>query len=517
MEPFVRAAKSRMNILFYNWVDYDDLEDRGGGVSVYQKNLINEFLRSGEDRLCFLSSGIAYDFGARPYVRGLLGKQGVRRFEIVNSGVLSPAHHSFFSRAAISHPETEAVFSDFLEREGPFDLLHFNNLEGLPANVLALRKKFPATRFIFSLHNYYAFCPQVNLWYQEKEHCVDHANGERCTSCLLYEVSAASVVNANRLAFFLKKFGFMPGGFTFETAFKYGPTVKGVLSCLLRPMQALYRKRVLEGRGGGLASLKPDVRPFAGRRETFVDLINENVDWVLAVSRRVGEIAAEFGIAEGKIVVSYIGTRHAEIYEREAYRRRALLNDSGELVLCYLGYMRRDKGLYFLLDALDQLPRDVASRVRLVVAARNTDPWALAKLKGLAVRYRDVLYADGYTHDQLGAVLKDVTLGVVPVLWEDNLPQVAVEMFCRGIALLCSDKGGAKELGGAAAFTFRAGDAEDFSRAVVSVLDGDVTAEDFWRHSIKPTLMQEHVASLRSLYRRGPPDASAESLRERVA
>lgn len=311
MEPFVRAAKSRMNILFYNWVDYDDLEDRGGGVSVYQKNLINEFLRSGEDRLCFLSSGIAYDFGARPYVRGLLGKQGVRRFEIVNSGVLSPAHHSFFSRAAISHPETEAVFSDFLEREGPFDLLHFNNLEGLPANVLALRKKFPATRFIFSLHNYYAFCPQVNLWYQEKEHCVDHANGERCTSCLLYEVSAASVVNANRLAFFLKKFGFMPGGFTFETAFKYGPTVKGVLSRLLRPMQALYRNRVLEGRGGGLASLKPDVRPFAGRRETFVDLINENVDWVLAVSRRVGEIAAEFGIAEGKIVVSYIGTRHA--------------------------------------------------------------------------------------------------------------------------------------------------------------------------------------------------------------
>jgi glycosyltransferase involved in cell wall biosynthesis len=506
-----------MNILFYNWVDYDDLEERGGGVSVYQKNLINEFLRSGEDTLCFLSSGIAYDFGSRPYIRGLPGRQGVRRFEIVNSGVLSPAHHSFFSRAAISHPETEAAFSDFLEREGPFDVVHFNNLEGLPANVLALRKKFAETRFIFSLHNYYAFCPQVNLWYQENEHCVDHWNGDKCAGCLLREIPAAAIVNANRLAFFLKKFGFMPRGLVFETAFKYGPTVKRILSRLLRPMRAVYRKRAPEGRGRGLASLKPDAVPFRRRRETFVDLINQNVDWVLAVSRRVGEIAAEFGIDEGKIVVSYIGTRHAEIYERETQRRRRLLNDSGELVLCYLGYMRRDKGFYFLLDALDRLPRDVASRIRLVAAARNTDPRALAKLEELAVRYRDVLYADGYTHDQLDAVLKDVTLGVVPVLWEDNLPQVAVEMFCRGIALLCSDKGGAKELGGSAAFTFRAGDAEDFSRAVVSVLEGDITAEDFWRHSIKPPSMQEHVASLRSRYRCNPHKASAEPPRARVA
>ena len=29
-----------MKILYYNWVDYLDAERRGGGVSVYQKNLI---------------------------------------------------------------------------------------------------------------------------------------------------------------------------------------------------------------------------------------------------------------------------------------------------------------------------------------------------------------------------------------------------------------------------------------------------------------------------------------------
>ena len=140
-----------MRILYYNWVDYLDDEGRGGGVSVYQANLLRRLEETPGVEAVFLSSGLAYDLCNRtPRWEPLRHGPGSKtpRFEIVNSGCLSPSHHSFGNNTQVAHPETELVFSDFLQAHGPFDVVHFNNLEGVPANVLALRATFPNTRFV---------------------------------------------------------------------------------------------------------------------------------------------------------------------------------------------------------------------------------------------------------------------------------------------------------------------------------------------------------------------------------
>lgn len=82
-----------MKILFYNWVDYLDDEKRGGGVSVYQRNLIRALQAEGTE--ChFLCSGISYDLlAAQPRwerIKHGPAENRSRRFELVNSGVLSP-------------------------------------------------------------------------------------------------------------------------------------------------------------------------------------------------------------------------------------------------------------------------------------------------------------------------------------------------------------------------------------------------------------------------------------------
>jgi len=45
-------------------------------------------------------------------------------------------------------------------RTGAFSIIHFHNLEGLTANCLKLAKESGA-KVVFSLHNYWAVCPQV--------------------------------------------------------------------------------------------------------------------------------------------------------------------------------------------------------------------------------------------------------------------------------------------------------------------------------------------------------------------
>ena len=499
-----------MKILYYNWVDYLDDERRGGGVTIYQKNLIDGLALETETEAWFLSSGISYDlFSSEPrwtQVRHGSVTNRSRRFEIVNSGTLSPSHHSFGNPAQVSHPKTVAAFFDFIEKNGPFDVIHFHNLEGIPAEVLSLKSRWPETRLVLSLHNYYPFCPQVNLWYKEKAHCADFREGRKCGNCLLHRHDERIVRQANAVAFRLKSAGLRPGGWFFRRGFL--PALR-VAKRLVRAYGALRRRPVYEaieadtqdlpGKPGALRPLGGDPSRFAARRAEMVQLINAHCDLVLGVSDRVTQIAQGFGIRPEILKTSYIGTQQADKYA-ETSPRPTLPREDGTLTLGYLGYMRADKGFFFLLDALEALDPALQARIHLVVAAPRGSHQAMEQFEDLAEHFASVSYANGYTHDSLDDILKDVDVGLVPVLWEDNLPQVAIEMHARHIPLLTADKGGAQELGNAADMVFTAGDEEDFAARVQAILEGQVDLGAYWAGAMAPRSMEAHLSELKSLY-----------------
>ena len=515
-----RRMGRRMKILFYNWVDYLDDERRGGGVSLYQRNLLAALDAEGDVEATFLSSGISFDlFARRPRWERLRHgprRERARRFEIVNSGVLSPAHHSFGNPAQIEHTPTEAAFEDFVERTGPYDAVHFNNLEGLPARVLErLKTRWPETRVIYSLHNYYPVCPQVNLWHRERENCTDFGGGRKCAICLPHRHDERLVRSANAAAFILKKWGIRPGRWIFDRAFLPVLRVSRRLVRISARLSRHGRKTPdtpalpddMQGRAGGLTSLQPH---FAVRRKEMVRLINENCDRVLCVSARVGTVAARYGISQKLLRTSYIGTNQAEKF-LETAPRKSLVGKDGRLTLGYLGYMRRDKGFFFLLDALERLPGRISTHIRLVVAARQGDRETMDRIAALSAHLDGVLYADGYTHDKLDALLDQVDVGVVPVLWEDNLPQVAIEMHARHIPLLTSDLGGAQELANCPEMVFKAGRATSLQARLAAILAGEITPADYWRNAVAPVSMEAHIAELRAIYAGGSQPSSRSS------
>ena len=237
----------------------------------------------------------------------------------------------------------------------------------------------------------------------------------------------------------------------------------------------------------------------------MVALINANCHRVLCVSDRVRQIALGFGIAPELAVTCRIGSDHARAWDRTAPRPEMLAAD-GTLRLAYLGYMRRDKGFPFLIEALAALPPEQSARLHLTVAARRGEPEMMAAMAALKPRLASLTHLDGYRPADLDAMLDGVDLGIVPVMWEDNLPQVALEMHARHIPLLCSDRGGASELGRCAALTFRAGDRADFARALEGVLSGRITPADYFRKARPPTTPETHVAELMAHYAATPAE-----------
>lgn len=499
-----------MRVLYYNWVDYRDPERRGGGVSVYQRNLIDGLDARGGFETAFLSAGLAHDLrpGAPRVVTLEAGKSP--RYCLVNSGLVAPSHADFGGAAQLDHPQTEAVFADFVDRTGPWDVIHFNNLEGLPAHVLALKDRWPDTRFVLSLHNYYPICPQVNLWHAEVETCPGYDQGRRCATCLTAHPDPRSVRMAYGVGWSLSRIGAGPGTWTYDRVFRPG---LGLAWRSVRRVMQLRQARRIAPRpeakpeptpqgptANPPARRAPDGRPYAERRARMVALINAHCDAVVCVSDRVRQIAETYGIDRDRLHTRYIGTREADEWHR-TQPRDSFLHADGTLRLAYLGYMRRDKGFHFLMRALASLPEEIAKRLRLTVAAKTGDAEAMRLMADAADHIAELRHVDGYSHDGLRDLLADVDLGLVPVVWEDNLPQVAIEMHARHIPLLTSDRGGAQELGNCPDFVFKAGDAADLARVLRELLDGSVTPGRYWAHAMAPVDMETHIDALVPLYR----------------
>ncbi|MCB1388706.1 MAG: glycosyltransferase [Rhodobacteraceae bacterium] len=520
-----------MRVLYYNWADYRDPERRGGGVSVYQRNLIGALLHVDGVETAFLSAGLAHDLRRRePHVVKLADGPSPR-YALVNSGIIAPSHADFAGRAQMDHPATEGAFADFVERTGPWDVIHFNNLEGLPANVLNLRRRWPNTRFVLSLHNYYPFCPQVNLWYAERETCADYHAGANCTRCLVARPEPRSIRTAYAMSWSLSRMRLGPGTLFYDRVFR--PSLGLAWRTLRRILNARHRRvgapvpMAAVGAAAGDAAVSalvavdtpavrepsaarpapaqaPGAHPgeaFARRRARFVGLINAHCDTVLCVSDRVRQIALHHGIHASRLQTMYIGSAEAAEWHY-SHPRADFVGTDGTVRLAYLGYMRRDKGFHFLMRALKALPGPMARRVRLTVAAKAGDAEAMAALEALRPHLAEVRHVDGYSHADLRALLADVDLGVIPVVWEDNLPQVAIEMHARHIPLLTSDRGGAQELGRNPDFVFRADSIDSFNRVLGRVLDRGVTPADYWAHAIAPTSLPDHVQALLDLYRK---------------
>ncbi|WP_370204608.1 glycosyltransferase [Pararhodobacter marinus] len=526
-----------MRILYYNWADYLDRERRGGGVSVYQRNVINGMAAHEDIETAFLSSGLSQEFLRRkPHVITVEGGKSPR-YTLVNSGLIAPSHADFGGRAQLDDPATEAAFADFVDRTGPWDVIHFNNLEGLPANVLNLKRRWPGTKFVLSLHNYYPFCPQVNLWYAEREHCDDFHGGSSCTRCLAAQPEPRSIRTAYAIAWTFARTGLGPGTRFYDHVFR--PAMRLAWRSLRRILNVRRRRQMAEpvrlvaaGAGAGASASAqaaqggnvPTVIPaasddqrrahpkpssatpaeaFARRRARFVSLINAHCDSVLCVSDRVRQIALHHGIHASKLQTSYIGS--AEAGEWHYSRpRTTFLHEDGTLRIAYLGYMRRDKGYHFLMRALAALPAEQAARVRLKLAALPGDGEAMGLLADLRGHLAEVTHIAGYSHDDLKTMLADVDLGVVPVVWEDNLPQVAIEMHSRHIPLITSDRGGAQELGRCNDLVFRADSIDAFHKVMSRLLDGSVTPANYWANAIAPVSVQTHIEELLQIYRETP-------------
>lgn len=451
------------NIVLYNWAELDD--SRGGGINVYQRNLVEKLLESQEYKVFYISSGWTYTKDKQLRIEEVATSFGerIKAYRIVNSPVLAPGQESI--RNLKYYLEDEKLYKtlfDFLKSLGDIDIIHFQGIEGLSVKVFELKKEFSNTKFIYSAHNYFPVCTRVNLWKDElsgKGCNCDKQSYKECCNCYykINYLSERSFRIADRSSFYVK-------------------------------MQRLVSK---------LFPDKENAILYKKFEEKTIEALNLYFDAVLAVSNRVKEILVKHGVYNNIVHVSYIGTKVAELAK---YEGNSMATDSFNIV--YMGYMNEQKGFYFFLNAMEKMKSELASKctVRIVARHNEKNKSELDRLEHQKLRYKNIEIYNGYNKDNQKELLQNMHIGIVPVLWEDNLPQVAIEQIAYGVPIMVSNLGGAKELIDNDDFVFEAGDIDEFLIKLEKFILDKESLNNFWDCCSRLVDMDMHYSELNTKY-----------------
>lgn len=460
-----------MKVLYYSWASLTT--NKGGGIVFYIKNIF-QYLQDNPQahniEAVYLSSGWYYDNKKKSYIQHDGNYLGVPCYTIVNSTVLAPNFEAVCQLEALKKDMvTKELFQQFINKYGPFDVIHFQSLEGVSPRVLELKGVFPDTKFIHSIHDYGLVCPNVKLWTSEGENCYT-AKGRTCCKCMrFYAAPIRPLTIASRID---------------KLPYSARP-VRTIIKAIKKVVRIAYYKL-------GLHKKITD-NTYDAIRKLNIEMINRYSDVELCVSQRVAEIAEHEGVRRDKLCISYIGTKVSEI----AMRRCRTNPYSETFTILYMGYAMKSKGFFVLLEALEQIGME-SKDISLVFASIIPKASILKRIDNLKSRYKSVSIFNGYSHSQFPIIMKDVNLGIVPPQWEDNLPQVSIEMIANGVPVLSSQYGGAHELNTHTSFCFS--NKEDLKNKILEIKNDRTLLQSYWSKSKSLTTMEEHVHFLMEVY-----------------
>lgn len=458
-------------ILIYNWAPFDNEQVIGGGVTVYCKNLVETILKeSPSTQVYFLSSGFSYDATRTDtYVKSVnsIYNGRVHQFEVVNSPV--PADQWLLYRnptIAFESKTLKNLVKEFIDTFGEFKAIYFNNIEGLSLDVLDLKDHFPNSKFVYAIHNYNSMC-LTGFYFQRHNHCICNPNhtAQDCFECSRVNISK----NAPALIYQRAKMGVEQSKCIVDSIW----------------LDALGIDRLFKD------AESEQLVMFA---KLATDKINKNCDCILAVSKRVYDIAVDNGYDISKLYVAYIGTKVAR-----GQIGHSITNDKGFLRLVFLGndLNLEEKGYPFLLNALSKLDKKYAANIELVLTTRSKN---YEKIYTMLPNYKSIKVYNGYTYKDLKKILEGCDLSIVPVLWEDNLPQIAIESVAYGVPVLASDAGGASELCNSSMFKFEHGNTDDFLDKLTTFIEHPELIQEYWQHHHGLVTLEEHWNELNSKY-----------------
>jgi glycosyltransferase involved in cell wall biosynthesis len=393
----------------------------------------------------------------------------------------------------LGEPHAERWFRHALDEFDP-DVVSVLDLGGLPSSLIDLARE-AAKPVVMTVHDYLPLCPTVKLYDADGCNCLRERVGEQCARCCAHAPSDARLLVEKTLEFeLLRTLRHVPGGVG-------AASLAGAARRRLRT-----GVRATEAESDDLAATAD---AFQRRRETNLERLNR-VDVLVACSHRVADLYAAHGVDR-----ALIRPVHGTVAHLDDIVPRRIASLSAPLHFATLnGFASAQKGAEVLVGALELL-RERALRGEFRVSAFghvNAHVSAeVGQLQGVEVR-------GSYLVDELGGLLADVDVGLLPSVYEEPYAYSGLEFLAKGIPLIANAVGGSVEYtrDGETGWLNRSNDADGLARTMAGAIDDpsqvielNARIRAHRDRIIKP--MTTHLDELEAIYRELVSAAAAQA------
>jgi glycosyltransferase involved in cell wall biosynthesis len=348
---------------------------------------------------------------------------------------------------------------EYVREVGP-DVVHAMHLQGLSASILTVFEEL-GMPVVFTAADFWTVCPVVDLMRHDGVMCggpeVSH-----CLRCIASRSTDPRLQKAARL---------VPGALVRAA----GMVSRPPLSRLSFPVRQVEAVR---------------------ERPAYIRDRMQRVDRILAYTRLTRDLLVANGIGEGRIQVSPYGIDTAHLVGTRSERSL-----SPTLRFGFLGTLAPHKGPDVLIRAFRMLPPETDATLAIHGSEKGYELYAEG-LRSLAGHDAKISFRGPFSREELGAVLADLDVLVVPSRWYENAPGVIFEAFAAGMPVVATDLGGMSEFvsPGKNGLLFGLDDSEDLATRL-RTLAGDRDLLDRLRGGIEPVkTVGEYAGELIELY-----------------
>lgn len=320
-------------------------------------------------------------------------------------------------------------------------LVHIHSMLNLDQRVWKLLVSLNIP-YIVSLHDYYFICPRIQMVPFDKA-CCQKANTSECLTCFS----------------FLHRF--------------------------------FYLRKVLE-----LIFTKPRIENFPLRdKKIYLDWMKntkcllEKANLLLPVSSKVQEIFENSGI-DGNYRVLNIGNNSAYNFDKI---QKPDLKKEDSINLVILNNISHIKGGDLLISIIKRITN---CKLKFHFFGRYSD-----KQKA-EMESANIAVHGEYNQQNLPSLLKNMNMGIAVPIWEDNGPQIVMEMLNNKLPVFATKIGGITDFVNLTnGFLFNPFSEDDINKAVYFLNHLTYEKVNQLKKQIKPTLTpKEHALEMKKVY-----------------
>jgi glycosyltransferase involved in cell wall biosynthesis len=314
--------------------------------------------------------------------------------------------------------DIDARFGAVLDGFRPH-VVHFHHLTCLSTSCVfeAKRRSLPV---VMTLHDYWLICQRGQFLKRDVALCPGQEDHE-CVRCLAHQLSVSG--------------GSVRVGEIDRKTMPSPPYFRGGLTEMWRRLHGRFSRSFFYRQERALAEVRT--------RMAHVREVCAAVDLFLSPSQFLREQFLAFGLSADKVLFSPNG------YEISPFPAvaRPVPFPGRPIRFAFTGTLLPPKGVHVLVEAFRTIP---ASAAQLTIYGREVPyegfPEYGKTLRELAASCSHITFAGPYQPAEVGRLLQEVDVLVVPSIWYENAPLTIHEAFLAKIPVITADLGGMREL-----------------------------------------------------------------------